>query len=179
MIAVDLFAGLGGFSEGARLAGVRVAWAANHWRAAVQVHAQNHPDTAHACQDLQQADWSEVPAHDVLLASPACQGHSRARGTERPHHDACRSTAWAVVACAEYHRPPVCVVENVPEFLRWRLFPAWADAMTRLGYAVRPLAVDAADCGVPQHRRRVFVVCTVGSASLPLKLPTRPHVPAG
>lgn len=71
MTAVDLFAGLGGFSEGARLAGVRVAWAANHWQAAVDTHARNHLETAHSCQDLHQADWTRVPAHDVLLASPA------------------------------------------------------------------------------------------------------------
>jgi len=80
MDAIDLFAGLGGFSEGAEQAGVRVVWAANHWPAAVQVHANNHPETEHVCQDLQQADWTQVPKHDLLLASPACQGHSRARG---------------------------------------------------------------------------------------------------
>lgn len=88
MEAIDLFAGAGGFSEGARLAGVRVTWAANHWRQAVEYHGQNHPETVHACQDLQQADWREVPGHDVMLASPACQGHSPARGKEKPHHDA-------------------------------------------------------------------------------------------
>jgi DNA (cytosine-5)-methyltransferase 1 len=77
MRAVDLFAGLGGFTEGATRAGVQVVWAANHWKAAVDVHARNHPHTDHACQDLRQADWGSVPAHDLLLASPACQGHSR------------------------------------------------------------------------------------------------------
>lgn len=44
-----------GFSTGATMAGVQVVWAANHWPAAVQVHANNHPATQHACQDLQQA----------------------------------------------------------------------------------------------------------------------------
>jgi DNA (cytosine-5)-methyltransferase 1 len=123
MIAIDLFAGAGGFSEGARMAGVSVAWAANHWAEAVRWHACNHPGATHACQDLQQADFRDAPPHDVLLASPACQGHSRARGTDRPHHDAQRSTAWAVVTCAEVHRPPVVVVENVPEFADWTLYP--------------------------------------------------------
>lgn len=109
MRAIDLFAGAGGFSEGARMAECRVVWAANHWQAAVDTHAANHPDTAHACQDLHQADWTQVPAHDLLLASPACQGHTPARGKERPHHDACRSTAWAVVSALECHRPPCSV----------------------------------------------------------------------
>lgn len=79
MKAVDLFAGAGGFSTGARMAGARVLWAANHWPLAVQWHAANHPETEHACQDLQQADFREAPAHDLLLASPACQGHSPAK----------------------------------------------------------------------------------------------------
>ena len=136
MIAVDLFAGLGGFSEGARLAGVEVAWAANHWRAAVDVHESNHPGTVHHYQDLHQADWSRVPAHDVLLASPSCTGHTRARGKERPGHDAARSTAWAVVSCVQYHRPEFVVVENVPELRRWVLYPAWRSAMSALGYAL-------------------------------------------
>lgn len=75
------------------MAGAEVVWAANHWPVAVEWHAANHPDTVHACQDLHQADWRTVPPHDLLLASPACQGHAKARGKERPHHDAERSTA--------------------------------------------------------------------------------------
>lgn len=50
--AVDLFAGLGGWTAGAHAAGIRVLWAGNHWRSACDWHALNHPDTAHVCQDL-------------------------------------------------------------------------------------------------------------------------------
>lgn len=178
MIAIDLFAGAGGFSTGAVAAGCTVAWAANHWPTAVQWHTANHPHTVHACQDLQQADFRDAPAHDILLASPACQGHSHARGTDRPHHDAQRATAWAVVTCAEVHRPPLVVVENVPEFTRWVLWPAWAAAMTALGYALQPMVLDLADHGVPQHRRRLFVVATRSRYPVELKLPQRQHRPA-
>lgn len=156
MQAIDLFAGIGGFSEGAKQAKVRVVWAANHWRLAVEFHSANHPEAIHVCQDLHQADWREVPRHDVCLASPACQGHSKARGKERPYHDALRSTAWAVVSCLEYHRSPFAVVENVPEFLDWSLYPSWADALGRLGYSLAPHIIDSADHGVPQHRLRMF-----------------------
>lgn len=178
MKAIDLFAGAGGFSTGATMAGLDVVWAANHWRDAVDTHAVNHPDTDHACQDLQQADWSKVPAHDVLLASPACQGHSRARGKDRPHHDVTRSTAWAVVSCAEMHRPQLVVVENVPEFLKWSLFPAWRFAMQALGYSVEPHVLDAADFGVPQHRRRVFILCTQSGKAIDMEIRKAKHIPA-
>ena len=176
--AIDLFAGAGGFTTGAESAGVKVLWAANHWPVAVDIHARNHPDVQHACQDLHQADWSQVPAHDVLLASPACQGHSRARGKDRPHHDASRSTAWAVVSALEYHRPPAALIENVPEFMEWKLFPAWQMAMNALGYALAPHVIDAADVGVPQHRRRLFIVATRSTVPLRLHLPKVEHIPA-
>lgn len=176
--AVDLFAGLGGFTEGATQAGCRVVWAANHWRAAVDMHARNHPETQHACQDLHQQDWTQVPAHDLLLASPACQGHTPARGKERPHHDACRSTAWAVVSALECHRPPLALVENVPHFIKWTLYPVWCAALTALGYAVAPHIVDCADLGVPQHRVRVFIALTRSRHPVELALRTQAHVPA-
>lgn len=178
MIAIDLFAGAGGFSTGARAAGCSVAWAANHWRAAVDTHAANHPGTAHACQDLQQADWTTVPPHDLLLASPACQGHTPARGKERPHHDACRSTAWAVVSALECHRPPFALVENVPAFTRWTLFPAWCAALHALGYSVAPHVIDCADLGVPQHRERVFIALAKSRAPIELQVRQVDHVPA-
>lgn len=176
--AVDLFAGAGGFTTGAEQAGCRVIWAANHWQAAVDVHSANHPRTEHACQDLQQADWTLVPPHDLLLASPACQGHTPARGKERPHHDACRSTAWAVVSAIECHLPPFGLVENVPAFTRWKLYPAWCAALTALGYAIAPHIVDCADLGVPQNRERVFIVLSRSKHPIELRLPQHPHVSA-
>lgn len=178
MRAVDLFAGAGGFSTGAVQAGCSVAWAANHWREAVDAHAANHPGTEHACQDLHQQDWTQVPAHDLLLASPACQGHTPARGKERPHHDACRSTAWAVVSALECNRPPLALIENVPRFTRWALFPAWCAALHALGYAVSLNVVDCADLGVPQNRVRVFIAMTRSQHQIELKLPRADHIPA-
>lgn len=180
MRAIDLFAGAGGFSTGAGMAGIEVVWAANHWRAAVDIHALNHPRAAHACQDLHQANWQDVPAHDLLLASPCCQGHSKARGKANgnPQHDASRSTAWAVVSSAEFHRPAAFVIENVPEFTRWALYPAWCAAMDALGYAMTPMIVDAADHGAPQHRERLFIVGVRAKHPLMLELPKRAHASA-
>lgn len=180
MKAIDLFAGLGGWSTGAKMAGVEVIWAANHWPAAVQWHSANHPETIHICQDLHQADWTQVPPYDLLLASPCCQGHSRARGREsgNPQHDSSRSTAWAVVSALECHRPPVAIIENVPEFTRWTLYPAWLTALETLGYAVSAHVVDCADLGVPQNRVRLFLVATKSRAPLKLNLAREEHLPA-
>lgn len=178
MRGIDLFAGIGGSSTGAKAAGCHIVWAANHWPEAVNWHAQNHPDTLHACQDLHQARWEELPPHDLMLASPCCQGHSNARGKNRPEHDASRSTAWAPIAAAEVHKQDVVVIENVPEFTDWALYGPWVDCWNRLGYSVSPHIIDAADHGVAQHRVRLFLVCTRSRNPVQLSLPRQPQTSA-
>lgn len=180
MKVIDLFAGLGGFSAAAESAECEVVWAANHWPEAVEWHSRNHPSALHLCQDLHQADWSQVPAHDMMLASPCCQGHSKARGKSHGNaqHDASRSTAWAVVSAAEYHRPKVVIVENVPEFTEWQLYRPWKLAMNALGYSVAPHVIDAAGYGAPQHRVRLFLVMAQSSHPLHLQIPEGQRIPA-
>lgn len=177
MNGIDLFAGSGLFSAGAEQAGIRIVWAGNHWQVAVDCYAANH-DIEPKCQDLHQADWTQIPAHDLLIASPACTGHTPARGKDRPHHDADRATAWAVVSALECHRPELGVIENVTAFTRWILFPAWCQAITALGYAVSPHLVDFADLEVPQNRERVIIVLSRSKHPIELKLPRLQHIPA-
>lgn len=161
--AIDLFAGWGGFTEGAEKAGARVVWAANHWRLAVDAHALNHPKTAHVCQDLRQADWSRLPPYGLLLAAPACQGHSNAsQPGRRGYHDALRATAWAVVDCAEVSAPEALIVENVLQFRRWKLYPRWRQCLEDLGFELTENVVTASWHGVPQRRTRLFIVGTRG-----------------
>lgn len=120
-----------------------------------------------------------VPEHDILLAAPACQGHSRARGKERQHHDAQRATAWAVVSAVECRRPAVVVVENVKQFANWVLYPAWCAAMHALGYALSPMLIEAANHGVAQHRVRLFIVATRSKHPLELQFKPQPHIGCG
>jgi DNA (cytosine-5)-methyltransferase 1 len=112
-----------------------------------------------------------------MLASPACQGHSHARGKDKVHHDACRSTAWAVVSCAEIKRPRFILVENVPEFYDWTLFKIWEAALRELGYRINTNIFNAADFGVPQNRERAFIFCSL-EEELALCSRHLPHTPA-
>lgn len=161
MDAIDLFAGWGGFTEGATRAGVRVRWAANHAPVAVATHARNHPDTIHECQDLRQADWTALPKYQLLLASPACQGHSpTSQPRRRAYHDAMRATAFAVVDCADVTEPEAIIVENVPAFTRWRLYGLWCEMIRELGYDIDERIVTASKHGVAQRRTRLFLIAT-------------------
>src|SRR5690606_29400391 len=74
--------------------------------------------------------------------------------------------------------PAAGIIENVPEFTKWALFPAWCQAVTALGYAIAPHLIDAADHGVPQHRVRVFIALTRSKHPIELNLPRREYVPA-
>lgn len=157
----DLFAGWGGFSLGAQRAGCEVVYAANHWTLAVETHARNHPLTRHECQDLRQADFTRLPAYDLLIASPACQGHSPAsQPRRRAKHDADRASAWAVIDCADATEPRAIIVENVPRLRHWRLYPQWLEALRALGYHVAEHELQASRCGVPQRRLRLFITAT-------------------
>lgn len=174
MIVVDYFAGAGGWSTAARLAGLHVAAAVNHWARAVETHRANHPDTLHFCQDASLLDPREVPRPDVFLASPECIAHTPANGGEKPHHDASRSTAWCVTRFAELVRPPLVFVENVVEFRsKWVLYPQWRSCLEALGYAVSENVLDAADFGVPQERVRLIIVGVLGARHAPVLAPPR------
>ena len=178
MRAVDLFSGWGGFTEGATQAGIEVVWAANHWPLAVQAHAQNHPSTHHECQDLRQADWGKLPDYDILLASPSCQGSSRAAQPSRArservrrHHDELRATAACIIDCAHLTDPKAIIVENTQDFTKWgpdgkpgALYQWWKSGLEILGYHLQELRLIASHMGAPQRRDRLFIVATKGRA---------------
>lgn len=160
MKAVDLFAGAGGFTLGATMAGVDVVWAANHWRFAIEAHALNHPTVEHICQDMDQFDFTKLPAYDLLLASPSCKGHSTASRPNRVlAHEKLRNTAWAVIDCMEATRPKAIIIENVPEFRMWPKFKHWYACIAD-DYFVQQVELNAVNHGVPQRRTRLFIVAT-------------------
>ena len=165
---------------GATDAGIDIVWAGNHDQTAVEYHKLNHPGAIHSCQDLKQADWSELPAHDIMFASPCCQGHSYAAGkaAKSKKADKSRSTAWAPVDCLDVHNTEIGIIENTTGFMNWRLFPAWEMALKSMGYSVSMNIVNAADLGAPQSRNRVFFVLTKSKHPLQINLPKEEHRPA-
>lgn len=122
LVAVDLFAGGGGTSEGVRAAsGVSPLVAVNHDEHAIEMHKLNHPDTIHFLQNVYDVAPGEcVPGRiiDLLTASPDCTYFSRAKGGKPLRRDI-RALAWIVPKWATAIAPTVGLVENVPEFVDW------------------------------------------------------------
>lgn len=112
-------------------------------------------------------DMRILPRGGLLLAAPACQGHSsngqptRDRDIVAAKHQADRNTAWAVLAACDTARPELVVVENVPNFLRWPIFAAWRGVLVALGYHVREHVLNARDFGGAQDRRRMILTAAL------------------
>jgi DNA (cytosine-5)-methyltransferase 1 len=180
----DLFCGAGGTSTGAveaaEMLGLKARLTAiNHWEVAVATHRMNHPRARRRCASLDNINPRDLFREgelDLLWASPECTHHSVAAGG-RPRNEQSRATAWCVVRWAEALRPPIILVENVPEFKTWgpigakgrplasqrgRTFLAWVGALESLGYRVGWRILCAADYGDPTTRRRLFIQAVRG-----------------
>ena len=169
MRAVDLFAGAGGASMGIEAAGCELVQAVEVDRLAGIAHRMNLPHVPLHRGDVR--GWRPVAA-DLWWASPPCQAWSSA-GAKRGAQDERNGWPWVFDALdrAE-HRPTWLICENVRGLL-WHT-KSCGDPMTCPGCywqrvvlvearrrfeSVQVWTLDAADYGVPQHRRRVFLVC--------------------
>lgn len=112
-----------------------------------------------------------IGAVDLLLASPECTNHTCARGS-RPKEEGSRETAFQVLRFARALAPRWIVVENVVHMRPWERYDEFVQALRNLGYDVAEHVLDAADFGVPQRRRRLFLLCD-NRATAPEHLPRR------
>lgn len=157
---LDLFCGAGGLSSGFDTAGFQCALAIDHNRAAVETHRLNFASPA------EQADVTELtdlPETTVIVGGPPCQGFSSAG--MRAVGDA-RNTlvGWYANTIARL-RPAAFVFENVEGFLTaedgYHVFEL-LDPLIQAGYCVHVRKVNAANFGVPQHRKRVIAIGGLG-----------------
>ena len=165
MRAIDLFCGAGGSSLGAMAAGVEIVAGFDIWPVAGSVYRANFPSARFYLCDLAALDESDIRSIrdglgdvDLILASPPCTDHSPARGAAPPS-PAGLDLPWCVWAFARVFRPRWIVVENVVQMRRWHGYRAFLWSLCGLGYCIRQEILDAADFGVPQRRRRLYVVC--------------------
>lgn len=121
-LLVDEFACGGGMSEAIEQAvGRHVDISVNHDTDACSMHAANHPQTEHHCQDVFQVDPRKATRGrqvGLLHMSPDCTHHSQARGGQ-PRSKKLRGLAWIGVRWAGQKRPRMITLENVKQILQW------------------------------------------------------------
>ncbi len=144
LIAVDLFSGFGGLTQGIEAAGFTTIMAANHNTYKVEVHEANHPNAEHWIANLVDPESSDyhsardLPAGDLLVAGVSCVNHSQAN-TKKAYEQGAnlfdlddpefdervtrserdRATANCVLHYADRHRPRMILVECTTELVSW------------------------------------------------------------
>lgn len=161
MRAVDLFCGAGGSSAGARSAGVRLIGGVDAWDLAVSTYSDNFPTAQAVTARLTKSStpdrvFRNIGSLDLLIASPECTNHSIARGN-RPRDENSRMSAWFIMQFIRDLEPRWVVIENVAAFRRWSEYSQLIGVLKRW-YHVEARVLDAADFGVPQNRKRLFII---------------------
>lgn len=159
--AIDLFCGAGGSSWGAREAGVEVVTAFDLWPLAGKVHDANFPEAEFILGRLEDQDVDALVKKlgpiDLILASPECTNHSPAKGN-KPRCEKSKETAFQVVRFAKAFKPRWLVVENVINMRKWSRYAEFKSALEELGYNLHEQVLNSALFGVPQSRRRLFIL---------------------
>lgn len=159
MRAVDLFAGCGGLSLGLMNAGMDVVAAYENWESALYLYEKNF---AHPVHSMDLADV--VPAIDsirqyapeIIVGGPPCQDFSSAgkRDEGGGRGDLTFSFAQIVVGV----EPEWFVMENVDRIQKAHVFAQAKQSFTEAGYGLTEAILDASICGVPQKRKRMFLI---------------------
>jgi len=157
---VDLFCGAGGLSLGLSASGFVPIHAVDHFSAAVRTYSKNIGSHVF-CGEIN--EFTKLPDASVYVGGPPCQGFSsagkRRNGDER--NNLVQVFANLIVA----HRPLAFVFENVEGFLTTGGGKGVIDLLAPLvdaGYQIHLRKVNAANFGVPQHRKRVLAIGGLG-----------------
>lgn len=184
---IELFAGVGGFRLGlegwkgmSALSGYKkkipeffkVVWS-NQWEPSTKLqHASNvyeemFGSSGHSNEDIAEVDIQSIPDYDLLVGGFPCQDYSVAKqlGQSKGIEGKKGVLWWSIrKILAEKDVPPNYVLlENVdrliksPATQRGRDFAIILASLADLGYAVEWRVINAADYGMPQRRRRVFI----------------------
>lgn len=176
MRAIDLYAGIGGWSLGLRLAGVEVVASYEWWQPAVDTHNGNHDGTLKPT-DVRQLQLEDLPSNiDLVVGSPPCTEFSYSNRGGGGDLDEGLKDLVRFLDVVEHLKPKFWALENVP-----RVAQVLARGMTdaeHLLYRFRNLGmqieiIDFSDYGTPQSRRR----CIAGNIPFDLIKAYRPLLP--
>ena len=157
---VDLFCGAGGLSLGFLRAGFKVIHAIDNWRSAVETYRANLG--SHAVE-REIVEGIDLPRSSIIVGGPPCQGFSSAG--RRQDDDERNSLVSIFARIVARMRPAAFVFENVEGFftgVKGRFVLDLLDPLLDAGYRIHLRKINAANFGVPQHRKRVIAIGGLG-----------------
>lgn len=162
---VSLFSGIGGLDLGFIYSGYNLIWANDFDKNAVKTYSSN-VDKNIIEGDITEI-YKEIPQSDVLIGGFPCQPFSM-MGKQKGFNDERGTLFFTIQKIIELHkqRPKILVLENVKNLLthnHGKTFKKMKGILEDLGYIVHAKVIDTKDFGLPQTRRRVFVVAFLKS----------------
>ena len=157
MRVVDLFSGCGGMSLGFKEAGFDIVGAFDNWDAAVEIYKANFKHPIYKA-DLSNADYIQTIKElnpDLKVGGPPCQDYSIAGKREMGKRANLTIKFGEIVSQV---KPTWVVFENVYNIERFPTLPQLKDILMNAGYGISTKVLDASLCGVPQKRKRFFLV---------------------
>lgn len=174
--AVSLFTGCGGSDAGLISAGFEVVMTNDILTYAKEVYLANHPPTDYVLGDV--AKIRNFPAAELLVGCYPCQGFSQG-GVRDPSRNI--NTLYLEFARAlRAIRPKAFIVENVSGMVRANFRHLLDDQLkvfSEAGYHGKAQVLNAADYGVPQDRRRIFIVGLRNDLGIDYDFPEPTHGP--
>lgn len=162
MKLVDLFAGCGGMSLGFQNAGFDIVAAYDNWQPAIDIYRQNFDHPIHkrdlAIEDI--VDELKALTPDIIIGGPPCQDFSIAGKLNLTGNRANLTRIYSHIIANV--RPQWFVMENVYTIERSPIFAEALQAFKNAGYGITKHVWDASYMGVPQMRKRYFVIGCMG-----------------
>jgi DNA (cytosine-5)-methyltransferase 1 len=158
MKVIDLFAGIGGLSLGFQNAGFEIVAAIDHWQAAMEIYQANFNHDALLMDLSQISDYQKFKDYhpDIIMGGPPCQDFSSAGKRDENLGRADLTLSFANIIAQV--KPTWFVMENVERITKSITLQKALKIFKGAGYGLSYQILDASRCGVPQFRKRFFLV---------------------
>jgi len=182
---VDLFCGSGGFTLGFLKENYDIILAADHDHYCEKVFNLNLPNINFIRKDLNKIDKNFFKNYspDILIGGPPCQGFSTigsrisSNKKKRTAFDARNNLVYSFVDYIEFLKPKIFLMENVQGLItrdKGLIFNQLKNKIKKIGYKFSTFILDAVKYGVPQFRKRVFILGSLDN-DLELRAPEETH----
>jgi len=157
MRTLDLFCGCGGLSLGFQNAGFQIHSAFDAWDKAIEIYNKNFNHNAELLDlsTISHSYFSEIRP-DIIIGGPPCQDYSSAGKRDESNGRADLTITFANLVCGVL--PKWFVMENVDRITKSDTLQKAIDMFKNSGYGLTQVVLDASKCGVPQKRKRFFMI---------------------
>lgn len=187
MKVLDTFAGAGGFSLGFEMAGCEIVGAIETDAWACETFEYNHPKATVIKSNIEELSDKSLKKlffgnePNIILGGPPCQGFSICNKNNGDPKDPRNSLFEEFVRLGKIFKPTLMIMENVPNLIKAKtqsnelVLDIIKNELRNLGYFVYSTVLESVDYGVPQIRKRLFVVAS--SIALDNPFPSATHSP--